>query len=288
MAKRLFKDLLSTTLEADLERLNPWWRGKPQPLVPPVRRWAYPVAMRRLQNGLTKVTVLRGPRQIGKSTVLRQMVDELLRQGVPARSIFMVQFDELPALLEVEEPILRLTDWFEQRVLGKTLNEAARAGQPVYLLLDEVQNLDDWAAQLKFLVDSSDVRVMVTGSSALRIEASRDSLAGRISTLEMGPLFLREILEIRGEGALDPLLPFNGLAALKDKDFWLCLRQFGLEHRERRDRAFSFFSQRGAYPIAHARPDAPWEELAALLTETVIRRAIQHDLRTGPRGRKRD
>jgi len=76
MAKRLFKDLLSAVLEADLERLNPWWRGLPQPQLPPVRRWAFPVAMRRLQNGLTKVTVLRGPRQVGKSTLIRQMVEK--------------------------------------------------------------------------------------------------------------------------------------------------------------------------------------------------------------------
>lgn len=288
MAKRLFKDLLSAVLEADLERLNPWWRGLPQPQLPPVRRWAFSIAMRRLQNGLTKITVLRGPRQVGKSTLIRQMVETLLEQGVSAESIFMVQFDELPGLLDVEEPILRLADWFEKRVQGKTFNEVARAGQPAYLFLDEVQNLSNWAPQLKFLVDSSDVRVMVTGSSALRIEAGRDSLAGRISTLEMGPLFLREILEIRGQGTLEPHLPFNGLAALKDKDFWLGLRRFGEKNRQARDLAFGFFSQRGAYPIAHAKPGAPWQELAALLTETVIRRAIQHDLRLGPRGAKRD
>jgi predicted AAA+ superfamily ATPase len=288
MTKRLFKDLLSTGLEADLERLNPWWRGLPQPQLPPVRRWAFPVAMHRLRKGLTKVTVLRGPRQIGKSTLIRQMIESFLKEGVPPQSIFMVQFDELPGLLDVQEPILRLADWFEKRILGRTFNEAAQSGQPAYVFLDEVQNLDDWAPQLKFLVDSSDARVMVTGSSALRIEQGRDSLAGRISTLEMGPLFLREILEIRGEGTLEAPLPFNGLTPLKDKDFWLNLKRLGQEHQRQRDRAFAVFSERGAYPIAHARPDASWEELAALLTETVIRRAIQHDLRTGPRGRKRD
>jgi|GEM_PF-5742927 len=161
MADRLFKDLLSTTLESDLARLNPWWRGLPQPQLPPVRRWAFPVAMRRLRQGLTKVTVLRGPRQIGKSTLIRQMIDDLLGQGVPARSILMVQFDELPGLLDVQEPILRLADWFEKRILDKTFNEAAHAGETAYVFLDEVQNLDDWAPQLKFLVDNSDVRVMV-------------------------------------------------------------------------------------------------------------------------------
>lgn len=134
MARRLFKDLLSTTLESDLQRLNPWRQRLPQPQLPPVRRWAFPVAIRRLQQGLTKVTVLRGPRQVGKSTLIRQMIDDLLSQGVPARSIFMVQFDELPGLLDVEEPILRLADWFEKRILGRTFNEAAREGTGVCLL----------------------------------------------------------------------------------------------------------------------------------------------------------
>lgn len=288
MKKSLFKDLLPLGLEADLERLSPWWRGLPQPQLPPVRRWAFPIAMQRLQSGLTKVTVLRGPRQIGKSTLIRQMIETMLKEGVPAKCILLVQFDELPELLGAEEPILRLADWFEKRILGKTFNEAARGGQPAYVFLDEVQNLDNWAPQLKFLVDSSDVRVMVTGSSALRIEQGRDSLAGRISDLEMGPLFLREILEIRREGTLQGHLRINGLAALKEKEFWLSLREHGQKHRQQRDRAFAAFSQRGAYPAAHEKTDMSWEALADHLTETVIRRAIQHDLRAGPKGRKRD
>ena len=288
MKESLFKDLLSPGLEANLERLNPWWRGLPQPQLPPVCRWAFPEAMQNLKSGLTKITVLRGPRQIGKSTLIRQMIEKLLEEGIPAKSIFLVQYDELPELLKVEESILRLIDWFEKQILCKSFNEAARDGQQVYIFLDEVQNLDNWAPQLKFLVDSSDVRMMVTGSSALRIEHGRDSLAGRIRTLEMGPLLLREILEIRGEGNLRAYRSLNSQSVLKEKDFWLELREFGQKHHQERDRAFQAFSQRGAYPVAHAKKDTPWEELADLLTETVIRRAIQHDLRTGPKGRKRD
>ena len=289
MKNILFTDLLTRGLEADLARLNPWWEGKPQPQLPPVRRWAFPIALERLRSGLTKVTVLKGPRQVGKTTLLRQMIEALFDQGIPAKRILLVQFDDLPELRTIkEEPILRLADWFEKHVLRETFNEASRGGRPPYIFLDEVQNLDAWAPQLKYLVDSSDVRVMVTGSSALRIELGRDSLAGRISTLEMGPLFLREILEIRGQGTLQPYLPANGLAALKEKDFWLGLREFGQGHQDERDRAFLAFSRRGAYPIAHVRADIAWEELANNLTETVIRRAIQHDLRTGPRGQKRD
>jgi hypothetical protein len=280
--------LLSQGLEDNLYRLNPWWRGLRQAPLPPTKRWIFSVALGRLKSGLTKATVLRGPRQVGKSTLVLQIIQALLDEGIPPMHIFYIQFDELPELRQVEEPILRLADWFEQNLLRSTFNQVAHDGQQVYLFLDEVQNLDAWAPQLKFLVDTSAVRVIVTGSSALRIESGRDSLAGRISTLEIGPLFLREIAEFRGEGTLRGYLTSNGLAPLKNKEFWLGLRQLGLDNREIRDRAFKAFSERGAYPIAHVRVDRPWEELADLLNETVIRRAIQHDLRLGPKGAKRD
>ena len=241
-----------------------------------------------MKQGLAKVTVLSGPRQVGKSTLVLQMIETLLDEGVPPAHICYIQFDELPEIRKLQEPILRLSDWFEQTILRKTFNQAAQEGQSVFLFLDEVQNLDAWAPQLKFLVDTSAVRVMVTGSSSLRIEQGRDSLAGRISTLEMGPLFLREIAEIRNEGRLAPYLPVNGLAPLRERDFWLGLRDHGLTQRAERDMAFRAFSERGAYPIAHSHPDVPWDELADQLNDTVIRRAIQHDLRIGPRGAKRD
>jgi predicted AAA+ superfamily ATPase len=129
---------------------------------------------------------------------------------------------------------------------------------------------------------------MITGSSALKIEKGRDSLAGRLSTIEMGPLFLREIASFRGFGDMSSFLAFNGLAQLKNKSFWQELRAFGEQHREIRRAAFAAFSERGAYPIAHVRADRPWEEIADQLNETVIRRVVQHDLRPGGKGRRRD
>src|SRR5208283_5426797 len=66
------------------------------------------------------------------------------------------------------------------------------------------------------------------------------------------------------------------------------LRAYGIAHEEIRRAAFAGFSERGAYPVAQARLDEPWEKVADFLNETVIRRAIQHDLRMGPKGQKRD
>ncbi len=280
--------LLTRGLETTLRDNNPWWRGERMFGVPETRRWSFDNVINGLKKGPTPVTVLRGPRQIGKTTLLNQVINQLLDEGVPPECIFRVQFDELPELMRLSQPILDLTQWYSETILKTSLNKAAWTGKKVYIFLDEVQNLTDWAPQLKHLVDLQPVRVVVTGSSALRIEAGRDSLAGRITTLEMGPLLLREIATLRELGEIPPYLPANGTGPLREKAFWIGLRAHGEKHKVLRDEAFAAFSERGAYPIAHAKKDLPWEAIADLLNETVIRRAIQHDLRMGPKGQKRD
>ncbi len=280
---------LAPGLEDTLRRGNVWWQGERLFGLPPIRRWAFPQVMANVSGGgLAPITVVRGPRQIGKTTLVNQVIDDLLTLGVAPQRIFRVQFDELTELARVSQPILDLAWWYSDNLLGKSFHQAARDGEQALLFLDEVQNLPDWAPQLKHLVDQHPVRVVVTGSSALRIETGRDSLAGRITTLEMGPLLLREIGEVRGFDKIKPYLPSNGLGPLKDKSFWLGLREFGEIHREFRRWTFAAFSERGAYPIAQARADVPWEQVADQLNETVIRRAIQHDLRMGAKGKRRD
>lgn len=285
----LFPELkLSPDLVRDLYRLNPWWTGKPGKVLPATRRSLVGMIQRRLNQGLAPIVVVRGPRQIGKTTAQLHVIDDMLQSGIAPQRIFRVQFDDIPSLGKVQEPILRVVDWYEQVVLGSTLNEAAHRGLPVYLFFDEIQNLSDWAAQLKSLVDASSVQAVVTGSSALRIELGRDSLAGRITTIEAGTLSLTEIGQFQGLAMPAAFLQDNGLEPLSRKEFWLELREHGAYHQQLRDAAFQSFSARGSYPLAHRAPGISWQQIADQLNETVIRRVIQHDLRLGERGRKRD
>ena len=280
---------LPPEIDAHLREINPWWQGLPGRVLPPYRRWVFATMLRRLDAKVAPAIVLRGARQVGKTTLQEQTIQFLLTERrVDPRRILRVQFDELPPLRSIETPILDILRWYQNRILGRTLNEAAHAGEPAYVFLDEVQNLPDWAPQLKALVDHHTVQVVVTGSSALRIEAGKDSLAGRISSLELGTLLLREIAELRYGDRIEPLLPPNGLQPLVDVDLWRGIEANGIVHREARDRAFAAFSERGGYPLVHTRPEAAWPELADQLNETVIRRVIQHDLRMGERGRRRD
>jgi len=276
-------------LDENLRSANPWWEGRPGRVLPSYRRWAFSSLLRKLDTRLAPAVVLRGARQVGKTTLLEQVIQHLLNdKRVAPRRILRVQFDEIPSLKDLNEPILAIAGWFQNRILGTTFNEAAHSGEPAYLFFDEAQNLADWAPQIKTLVDHHTVHVVVTGSSALRIEAGRDSLAGRIAPLDLGALLLREIAGLRSGRDIEPLFPSNGLEDLLRDGFWRQVNSHGDRHRSARDEAFVAFSERGGYPIAHARAEVPWPEVADQLNETVIRRVIQHDLRLGERGRKRD
>ena len=271
-----------------LRRLNPWWEGNPMPPQPHTRRHLVAQIRHRLDAEIAPMVAVRGPRQVGKSTAQLHVIADLIAEGVPPTSILRVPFDELPALKTTRQPILDVADWFERQIIKKHLNALAQDGQKAYLFFDEVQNLQAWAPQLKFLVDNTAVKVVVTGSSALRIERGRDSLAGRISTVEAGVLSLTEIGALRALGPPQLFLPDNGLSFLIDKGFWQELRAHGEEHTAFRNEAFRHFSERGGYPIVHKQKDVGWPLLADQLNETVIKRVIQHDLRLGDRGRKRD
>lgn len=288
MITEALRKALASGIEDVIRDMNPWWRGERLPGAPPMRRWAFGQVLDWLKTGPTSGVVLRGPRQVGKSVLMTQVLEALLGEGVDGRRILHVQFDRLESLYKAPLLILELARWYAHTILGKSLNQAAIEGGKTFLLLDEIQNVPEWDVQLKHLLDTQPVRAFVTGSSSLRIEAGRDSLAGRIRTFEMGPLLLREIAELRGSGRIEPYLAHNGLAPLREKDFWRGLREYGLEHAEMRRETFAAFSVRGGYPIAHVPPDQPLDRIADALNETVIRRAIGHDLRMGPRGRRRD
>lgn len=279
---------LPSALVGDLRRFNPWWTGAAVPAQPSFRRHLVGLIVARMERRLAPIVAVRGPRQVGKTTAQMQIIADLLASGVNPLRILRVQCDELPETESLQSPILRITDWYEQDVLQRTLNDAANANERCYLVFDEVQKLPKWAVQLKSLVDHSTVSVLITGSSALRIALGQDSLAGRITMLEVGTLSLTEIGSIAGIDVGQPFLPDNGLEALTHQEFWRELAAHGERLAAARDPVFTRFSERGGYPLAQVRYDVPWEHVADQLNDTVIRRVIQQDLRVSERGGKRD
>jgi predicted AAA+ superfamily ATPase len=271
-----------------LEIQNPWWSGRPAKLTEGFRRWAFDHVVHRLEANVAPIVAIRGPKQVGKTTIQQQVIEELLklRKVNPAR-IFRVQFDETPLLGSFNHPVQVLVRWFEDNVATHSINALAQRGEPVYLFFDEVQNLKDWAPQLKSLVDHYAGRTLITGSSALRIAHGEDSLAGRISMLELGPLRLSEIAGVRRFGDLPPFHTAADLESWTKPEFWLDLTQHAHRHRAVLQKSFEAFSELGGYPVCH-KGGMERGELADHITRLVVERTLIHDWRVGGSVRKRD
>ncbi|MBI4028736.1 MAG: hypothetical protein HY360_27410, partial [Verrucomicrobia bacterium] len=70
MKSRNLLALLESGLEKILREDNLWWRGEHIFGLPKMRRWAFEPVISGLKQGMAPVTVLRGPRQVGKTTLL--------------------------------------------------------------------------------------------------------------------------------------------------------------------------------------------------------------------------
>ncbi len=122
-----------------------------------------------------KIVVLYGARQIGKTTMLRELARDY------DAKVLWVNGD----LAEYQEVLSsrskqRLTDFIDDNQL---------------LIIDEAQNIPHIRETLKILYDEfSHVRVIATGSSALQLAGkTKESLAGRAVTMYMQPIAMMEL-----------------------------------------------------------------------------------------------
>lgn len=139
--------------------------------------------------------LLSGARQVGKTTLFLQAIDELIASGVPPGNILYATFDH-PLLKLVGLDVL-LKIWREY--------EPAKEG-PEYLFLDEIQVAKDWQTWLKHQVDfEKRRRIAVTGSATPLVTEGQESGVGRWQTIRLATLSFFEYLQIKGVPA--PNLP---------------------------------------------------------------------------------
>jgi predicted AAA+ superfamily ATPase len=113
--------------------------------------------------------VVVGPRQVGKTTAVRQVCGHL---------------DYPSHWASADAPVPPGAEWIEShwRLAG---TDAARSGKPVLLVLDEIQKVRGWSETVKRLWDETlatgvPLRVVLLGSSALLVQAGlTESLTGR-------------------------------------------------------------------------------------------------------------
>ncbi len=128
---------------------------------------------RRLAEPRRHLQVVTGARQVGKTTLVQQVTEQLQR---PVRFV------------SADEPTLRDGAWLRQQWEAARLEAGADGG---LLVVDEVQKVEYWSETVKHLWDEDTrqrrpLQVVLLGSAPLLIERGlTESLAGRFETLHL-------------------------------------------------------------------------------------------------------
>lgn len=168
---------------------NPWWKtGLVNPKMSKTyRRFAFYEAMKRLkQTDIRRIVVLTGARRVGKTTIQYQMIDALLKNGIPPQKIVLISMDH---------PMLKLSGFNE---ILECYHENIYAEQDVYFFFDEVQYAQDWDKWLKTIYDMQpDTKVVATGSaSPALIRGNQESGTGRWSVIQVPTMSFFEYCEL--------------------------------------------------------------------------------------------
>ncbi len=151
----------------------------------------------QIRDHLSKkeITLIGGPRQVGKTTLMNILIDDLKSAGEP---VLFLSFD-----YESDLPFLRSQDALISRI---NLEFGQRKG---FVFIDEIQRKENAGVFLKGLYDMQlPCKFIISGSGSIELkEKISESLAGRKRIFEVLPLSFHEFLDYRTDYKYSDRLP---------------------------------------------------------------------------------
>jgi uncharacterized protein len=168
-----------------IKRFNPWWEGKFK--LEYKERDIY----LKIKNFLDmpQIIALTGLRRVGKSTIMKKIIDDWIDLGFQPNNIFLFSFDDFKGN-SINEVI---TEY--ERIHSKKLSD-----EKFLFLFDEIQKINNWQEQIKVIYDlyKGNVKIIVSGSESLFIrKKSKESLAGRIFEFKIDTLTFKEFIHFK-------------------------------------------------------------------------------------------
>lgn len=168
---------------------NPWWKsGMIHPeFSKTYKRFAFYESLKFLSNeGIRRTVILTGTRRVGKTTIQYQLIENLLKSGVPPEKIVFVALDHpLLKLCKLNE----ILDCYQANIYGE---------EDCYYFLDEIQYAADWDRWVKTIYDTKPLSNMVATGSASPVlkEKVAESGAGRWTVIQVPTLSFYEYCEM--------------------------------------------------------------------------------------------
>ena len=184
----------------------------------PYQRSQVAVLCERLAETPRHIIAIFGPRQTGKTTLVRQALQQIdiesryLSVDEPRPAGSRGLYDEHEAVLALSRE--RDTDWLV-RNWEEARHEAQRSSRGFVLVLDEIQRIPQWSQTVKGLWDADRARdcplhVVILGSAPLLMQSGlNESLVGRFEPVRVAHWSFEEMSEAFGF-SLDEYLYFGG------------------------------------------------------------------------------
>lgn len=180
-------------------------RNRDNPSRASFRRPIFAVLSGRLAEPPARIQVVAGPRQVGKTTMVRQA---LAATEAPSH------------YASADDPVLRDSAWLEaQWEEGRRL--AGSAAEGAALAIDEIQKVSGWAETAKRLWDEdrgrdTKLRVVLLGSAALLVQQGlSESLTGRFELIRAAHWSYGEMRDAFGF-SLEEFVYFGGYPGAAD------------------------------------------------------------------------
>ncbi|MBQ9210957.1 MAG: ATP-binding protein [Clostridia bacterium] len=245
---------------------NPWWMtGKVDPLLEKnFHRGEYYETARVFHHAIRRFPVLSGLRRVGKSSIMYQMIGDLLREGVSPVQIVYISLDT--AVL-AEAGLLRALHLYRETIYQ---------GAEFYLFADEVQKDSDWASVMKHIYDTFPAcKAVATGSASSKIEDKyHETAEGRLHLIKVPTLSFYEYCTLKGIPTIPtPMEDLFSLHRLPASDQSVLMLQLGSLQPQLRA-----YLTLGGFP-EYVKADARDESyILSLIAENVINKAIYTDL----------
>lgn len=158
------------------------------------------------------IILITGARQVGKTSIMRLLIDKLKGAGVAEKRIHYFDLEDLDLLDIFNSGVKAFLGYLTAH--GADISEA---GMKHYVFADEIQYMANPANFLKLIADHhKNLKLIVSGSSTLEIRRKfKDSLAGRKVVFEVYPLDFSEFLVFKREQALCDTLLKSDIRHLK-------------------------------------------------------------------------
>ncbi|MFQ5640994.1 MAG: ATP-binding protein [bacterium] len=173
--------------------INHWWTsGSVRPeFIEKIERTLFPELVKALNE--RQILLIEGPRRVGKTSLIYQLIHFLIKNQTPAKHIFYLTLDD--PLLEKASLFEDIIEYTEKYLLGKPLSELR---SPIYLFLDEITKFPDWELYLKRYYDLKYPLKFITSSSSAAFlqKKVKESLVGRVMTFPVTPFTFGEVLKL--------------------------------------------------------------------------------------------